>query len=246
MPTQKPVVGPTGRLFARELEAARPGGFFRVYGSYAARIPEVQWSTLAAAMHGVAQQLQKQALEELKATRVRPESLSTGRLVKALSDPKQVLVVTTDGKPRGFGFGNIAELDRGPAGWYWRHIEEGTSRFVGHEWLASFGSGRPAVGQGGKTRFPPPVLAKSGGGWEKPVKGARTGKMLPWGWRAKAGRSKVKFGRATIRRPITAHRYMQNAWKTVGVARKMDDALVAWAAANGLPLSRVSVSRSTR
>jgi hypothetical protein len=237
-------VGPTGRRFARQLETARPGGFFSVYGTYAARIPEVQWATLTRAMEAVARDLQKAAIANVKSSRQRPQELSTGRLIASLKDEKQIVVETVDGKPKGFGFGNIAELDRGPARWYWRDIEEGTSRFVGRKLFGSFGSGTPEVDAGGGTAFPPPVLAK--GGWSRPTQGERSGKRLPYSWRGSIPnyRKTVQWGRMTIKHPIDAHHYLLDAWKTVGVPKKMDDALTAWAAANGLPLSRVSISRS--
>jgi hypothetical protein len=204
------------------------------------RVPRIEWMTLRQAMENQMKLIQREASQNAR-TRLARQKASTGRLSRAVADPKNVRMIFRGGKPVGFAVGLTGYLnsDASHVKYYWRAIEEGSARMVGRTMggplgLGTWGGGIPVPGQGGRTSYPPPVMA--GGPYNVDIQG---GKFLPLGWYDAAGATPKEAGVKpfVIQRAIEAHRYYERAWEDSKTPAAMEKAFMNWAKANGLPLT---------
>jgi hypothetical protein len=203
------------------------------------KIPRIEWATLRQAMEKQMHLIQNRAAENAR-TNLRRDRASTGRLARAVENPKNVKMITRGAKPVGFAVGIISFLDSDASKvkYYWRAIEEGSSRMVGRTMggprgLGTWGGGVPIPGQGGQTRYPPPVMASP------PYALHARGKFLPLGWYNAAGVTTGDVGvrKFVIHNGIEPHRYYERSWEETNSPAAMRDAFRNWARVNGLPLS---------
>jgi hypothetical protein len=198
-----------------------------------AAVPKIEWATLRQAMEHQMHAIQNRAAENVRTNLQRRET-STGRLARAVESPKNVKLITRGGKPVGFAVGIISYLnsDASKVKYYWRAIEEGSSRMVGRRFLGTWGGGIPQRG-GGRTSYPPPMMAGAPYGVS-----VANGKLLPLGWYGAAGTTTGEAGVKpfVIHKGIEAHKYYELAWEETNTPAAMRTAMMNWARVNGLPL----------
>jgi hypothetical protein len=228
-----------GSHAGRQLSASTGTISVGVYAVGNIPVPRIEWTTLRQAMENQMHLIQNRAAENAR-THLQRERASTGRLSRAVASPKNVKLYSSGGKPVGFAVGLTGYLDSDASEvkYYWRAIEEGSSRMVGRriggpKGLGTWGNGIPTPGQGGYTAYPPPVMAGPPYGVD-----LHGGKFLPLGWYDAANVTTAEAGVKpfVITRAIKAHRYYAKAWAEVNTPAKMERAFVAWARANGMSL----------
>lgn len=172
--------------------------------------------------HELGIELQRLMVKKLNETIVRP-GVSTGRLARALMDPRN-RTFTRPGQGRfAMAVGNEEFLDNSEAK-YWRAVEQGTSHFVGRlirgVWGDKISGEMPGGAYGPYPRAVEPFsrFGASTGGRLRPM-GAKYAYAALRG--AGYSATDARNGRAgIIQRPIMPHRYMDLAWREFDPRRR--------------------------
>lgn len=167
----------------------------------------------------ISKEVQRVAIEKLKATIVRREQ-STGKLEEAISDPQAVYA---DGQRIVVGVGDFLDVKAS----YWRPVEMGAPGLQGR------------VAYGFWTRAPRSDRGKVG--VEGPMPGEKSGRPLILSWDVPPDDFHRNFYTWTIEHPTQAHFYFLNAWDEVGQSGFMEDTyreeFAAVIGPNGRPMS---------